>query len=186
MSTIGTSACAIALTQSSRALRKTGTNFFRQLLIVTMSGVSGLTVANLVLLIFRGTTQVANAVFTVSGSNAVGSIDSNTTAMQTALSGTENGEIKTLAARLWDSVSGELLAEGDFEIQGVDSTYSGDGGATALVPVTGSTLKWGEMAMVGNKTYRYNRTTGLYREEWLEGAGEAAHLVQADTEIAIP
>lgn len=187
MASIGTSACTVALTQSKRKIVKSGTNFFRQLLTVTVSGISGLTVPNLVLLLFRGTTQVANCpTFTVSGANAVGSIDTNTTELQTAISGKANGEIITLTARLWDKVSGELLAEGDFDILGTANTYSGDGGAAAVVPVTGSTLKWGDFAVVGSNTYRLNKTTGLYRKVTLVSDGGVPHEVLDDEEIDIP
>jgi len=190
VSAIGTSDAILTVDRDIRRIVQSGdASYFRQDINVTMSGFDRTKTAdaNLALFIFRGSTQVANGgTFAANGDDALGTISTNTTQMETVMSGVHEGSIRAFAMRLYDGLTEEKISEGTFSLRGTGTEYSDDGGATPVTPVSGSTVIWGKLAYYGGETYGLNEDDGLWYPVSFRGPGAAIHLNLGETGIVIP
>lgn len=186
MSGIGSSSCTIRVDRNRRSAVKTGFNHFRQSVNATISGHSPTNAENIALFLLHGNALVANGgVFAASGANAVGSIETNTTELASALANSRTGASRVLTMRIWDGNSAELIASGLFEIYSVAELYGTDSGAEPVSPVDGTTVIWGKLAYYGGATYGKNDTDGLWYPLTFQGAGGLIHLDLGTTGITI-
>jgi hypothetical protein len=186
MSGIGSSTCTLTLTRASRKLVKSGTNHFWQDVSATITGHSPTNAENLALFLFKGNTLVASGgLFSGTSSSATGAIALNTTELETLMTGARTGAVRSALARLYDGSSKELIGTGFFDIIAVADDYDDDSGATAVTPVTGTTVIWGKLAKIGSATYGKNETDGLWYPITFLGAGGAMQLDFGVTGITI-
>lgn len=186
MSGIGASTCTLAVTRSLREILKSGTNFHRQAVSVTMTGHSPTAAANLALFLFRGGVEVANGgVFSGTIASALGSIDLNTTELELVMVGVAHGEARELWMRLYDGSTAEKLGEGAFDVIGEGTSYTDDMGADPSTPLEGTTVIWGKLAKYGGVSYGLNDDDGLWYPVSFRGPGGQIHLELGETGIVI-
>ncbi len=185
---IGISVATAVIVPASKQLSIAGDNYFRHAVTVNLSGHNTAT-ALLALFAYRNSileaTQAA-AGWTGSASAASTTVDLNTTAMQTLFTGITKEAVRELNVRIYNSTSLELIGQGNWAIRSPSYDYATDMGSTPVVPITGSTLKWGKLAMTGGITYGLNDDDGLYYPVSFHGAGAAIHLDLGETGIVIP
>lgn len=176
MSGIGSSTANVTVTRSKRRMDFDGINWFRQDIALTLTGHSPSTPENLVLVGYRGATLVmASPSFAGTSSSATGTISTNTTELQTKIADMQIGGVCTVAMRLWDQASLELIASGVLDILAPKYAYSTDTGATPVTPISGSTIIWGKLALYNGITYRKNDDDGLWYPTSLRGTGDQMH-----------
>ena len=157
---IGTATLTVALNQSERRAEMTGPVHRRELVTLTVTGITGATATNLVLVVFRGSTLVAAcSAFTASGSNATGTIDLNTDELATVFSGVRSGAIREHDARVYDSSTQELMAEGRLAIRQSEHVYGTDTGTTPTA-ITGPTGQVGIETINGFQYFIFKRSDG--------------------------
>jgi hypothetical protein len=175
MSGIGTTAATLTVTPSEKKLRMAGANYFRQEVSVTMNGHAYASPENLILLGYKGKTLVCQASnFAGSASVANDVIDLNTTELARFMTSVRVNAVRTIELRLWiDTTVPELMAMGSWDIRGIDDYEAYD--SASVTPLSGSTLIWGNLAMVGGKTYLKNSEDGLWYPIDLSGTGGTVH-----------
>lgn len=182
---IGTLSITAALTRSIKRLVFSGDPvWFRKLVTVTLTG-SVSTPANLVFLVYRGSTLVALVDgFTGPDAAAVGSLDTNTAEIETVMDGADEGEIRQFMCYVYDSdpTSLELLGMGTMDI-----LATRDYSATAPIPpISASTVFIGSFAFYNGKTYIRSSSDGLYYEFAAYGTGTGATEALSTVGITIP
>jgi hypothetical protein len=179
---VGTSSITATLSKSIKRLVVTGDPvWYRQLVGVTLAG-SAATPANVVMLVYRQATLVG----LVNGFNAswLGSLDTNTAEIGTALTGLAEGALRQFDIYAYDTdpTSLELLGMGTMDIQATRD-YS----ATAPIPpLSVSTLFIGSFAFYDGKTYLRSATDGLYYEFAAERSGTEVTESLQTVGITIP
>jgi len=186
---VGASACSIAVSRSVRRITATGSNWFRQLLNLTVTGHTPSAAANLALFAYRGDTLVATAsAMTGSSDTATATMDTNTTDMEAFCKDTQFGSVRALTLRLWDAdpASTELIASGTLPLWCPGTDYANDSGAAAVSPITASTVKIGIFAFYNGLTYGLNSADSLYYRISFDGAGATIHWHFEEAGISIP
>lgn len=161
---VGTSTLTLTATQASKLMVTTGgPSWFRNLVTMTLTGHTGHTPGNLLLLVYRGDTLVAYSEdFAGSNSSCSGTLDLNTSEMEDVFDGVTPGGIREFDLYLYDSdpTSLDLVAMGAMDVRSVR-----DYAVTAPVaPISDTTVFIGSFAFYTGKTYIRDMTTGLYHE----------------------
>ena len=172
MSSIGSVAVTAAVTAATKGLAFTGKPWQRQAMNLTLTG-HGVAAASLTLLLYRLGTLVAQCqAFSGSSSSATGTVDLNTVPLETVFTAVARGVVRTLTGVLWNTATGNLLAQGDIPIRAFGDTYEEESGATALPALGG---------------YAYNSTTGLWYPVALVGTGDQMQIeIDEDGGVANP
>lgn len=187
---IGTSSCTLTCTPTAAVpniVQGSDINQFLHSISLSIAGLGAGKAANLVMQLLRGTAVVQ----TVSGFGGTDpytkAMDTNVTTIAAIFSGVKSGDIRVFKVQLWDSASGEKLAEGPMEIQGNDATYSGTI-APDPVPTPGGWVHLGDDWYNGSDHYRVNQANGKLRKVWTTGEGDDFHEVFDDSanEIDVP
>lgn len=187
MSAIGLSTLTLYVNRAQKMIQAVGRNFFRQSLSISIHDHEA-TSANLTLVMYRGA-DVMQMQETFTGSDpAVAALDTNVTTVDAIMDGVNTGESRTFGLRLWDSASGELLAEGDMALLGNAMLIGDDGLDVPATPTTtpGGWVNLGNDWWNGSDHYTVNATTGLLRKTWYEGSGDEFHAVYDDAANEIP
>lgn len=131
---IGTATATVTLSTTKRTGVFDGIVYRRNAVTVTITGQSA-AAANLYMAVYRNATLVAACnSFSASGSDAVGTLDTNTTELQTAMTDLDHGVEMELRFRLWNTSTLELVADGRLNVRQTGHTYAGDTGDTSAVP----------------------------------------------------
>jgi len=145
MATVGTSAATLRVRAAAKRLDVAGDVWEREAVTLAVTA-AGVAAANLILLVYRGSTLVASgSAFTGTTASASGTVNLDSAALATAMSGVDRGREIRMAARLWDSITGDLIAEGDWYILASGATYSGETGAELVTVVPGLELAYEEV-----------------------------------------
>jgi hypothetical protein len=130
----GTATLTVRLTPAEKRAVPRGTVHLYNAVTVTLSGFSPSAPGNLLLLVLRGTTLVAQcAAFVASGNDAVGTLDLATAECAAAFADVAHGANRVFNLRVWDTTSQDLRGKGVLTIRGVAWEYDED---TELPSVT--------------------------------------------------
>jgi hypothetical protein len=183
---VGTAAIAAAVTLNTRNIVISGDlAWFRKLVTLTVSGVTGHTAANLVAFLYRNATLVALASSPTDsgGGVCVFSLDLNTAELEDFMD-VESGEPRDFDLFIYDSeaTSLELLGQCRFEVLG-NRDYAA---VSPIPPLSSTTVFIGSFAFYNGKTYLRSSTDGLYYEFAAYGAGQTVSDALSTTGITIP
>lgn len=155
---------------------------FRDVAALTISGTTA-TPANMVMMVYRGSTLVQNVVTFAGPDGAVlGDLDTATAEIEAVLTGVELGAVRQFDVFLYDSSVPDLLASGK-----LDLAASRDMGSTSPIPpLSSTTLFIGSFAFYNGKTYLRSSEDGLYYEFAANGTGGAVTESLGTTGITIP
>lgn len=179
---VGTSAITATITKNIKRLVVTGDPvWYRQLVSVTLSGTTA-TPAGIVFLVYRRSTLVA----LINGFNAsyIGSLDTNTAEIGTALTGTNEGALREFDVYAYDTdpTSLELLGMGTLDILATRD-YSD---VAPIPPLSDTTLFIGSFAFYNGKTYIRSSTDNLYYEFAAARSGDEVTESLGTVGITIP
>ena len=155
---------------------------FRDVAALTIAGTTA-TPANMVLMVYRGSTLVQN-VISFSGPNGavVGNLDTATAEIEDVFTDVSLGAIRQFDVFLYDSVTPDLLAAGKINL--VASREMG--AVTPIPPLSETTMFIGSFAFYQGKTYIRSSTDGLYYEFAAERSGTEVTESLDTTGITIP
>lgn len=160
---VGTSTKTLTATASSKKIAATGTPvWFRNLVTLTLTGFGSHNPSNLVLLAYRGSTLVALCEDFAGSPTATGTMDLNTTELETVMDSVWTQGARDLAIFLFnsDETSLEMVANGTLRVY-KQADYSE---TVPVSPISGTTVFIGNLAIYNGKTYLRDTGTGLYHE----------------------
>lgn len=131
---IGISQCTVSLKAADRLALISGAPYARTSVTVTVTGFTG-TAANLLMLIYRNGTLVAQCGAFSGGATLAGTLDLDTAQMETAMTGLDDGLMRHFDVRLWDMSTLALIATGLMEIRQTGYSYATDSGVTGTIVV---------------------------------------------------
>ena len=176
---IGTATKMFTVSQSDKKIVITGSPvWFRNLVTVSLTGHSGHTPENLVLLAYRHGELVALCDdFTGSDSLATGTLDLNTSELEAYFDGAQVGAIREVELYLYDAdeTSLDMLGEGKLKVYATRD-YT-DYVTPPVPPISATTLFIGSFAFYDGKTYLRNKDTGKYHEFVAAGATNATEAI---------
>lgn len=176
----------IAATQAVKKLVLSGgPAWFRNLVTITLTGHTGHTPGNLILLVYRGSTLVAYADdFSGSDDSCTGTLDTNTSEMEDFFTGVQPGAIRDFDLFLYDSdsTSLDLLGMGVLEVLAVRDYAE----TSPVPPISDTTVFIGSFAFYDGKTYIRSSADGKYYEFAAAGSGSTVTESLDTTGIDIP
>ena len=184
---VGTSSIIATLSKSIKRLVVTGDPvWYRQLVGVTLAGCTA-TPANVVMLVYRQNTLVGlvNGFGAIEGSTScLGSLDTNTAEIGTALTGLAEGALRQFDIYAYDTdpTSLELLGMGTMDIQATRD-YSA---VVPIPPLSSTTLFIGSFAFYDGKTYIRSSADNLYYEFAAARSGDEVTESLSTVGITIP
>lgn len=180
---VGAASITAAIDRNTRKIAFAGDIvWFRKLVSVVTTGYSGATPANMVLLVYRGTTLVALA--QSPSVPCTFSLDTNTSEMEDVMELAYEGGDRDFDVFIYDaeSTSQELLGSGKLKVYG-NRDYSA---TSPIPPLSATTIFIGSFAFYNGKTYQRSVTDNLYYESALYGTGTSVTEALSPVGITIP
>jgi hypothetical protein len=145
MATVGTSAATLTVRATAKRLSVVGDVWHREAVTLAVAN-AGVAAGNLLLLVYRGSTLVASAAaFTGTTASASGTVNLDSAALATVMEDIARSRDVRLTVRLWDSTTGDLLAEGDWFILSSGDAYGSETSTELVTVVPGLELAYEEV-----------------------------------------